>query len=138
MNNGYFFSYTIMFSYNFRNRYALLSYMEYPIILIQEIVLIIFVMYYKSCLNVYSLVGAAIYGLIAAGLLLGTVPLGVIAFVVVGFQISIQIKVLVYILATLHPYWCFIKGCAALGDFTDKKLRISKRSYMVYIGFYKF
>ncbi|KYB28642.1 solute carrier family 66 member 3 [Tribolium castaneum] len=75
-------SYTIMFSYNFRNRYALLSYMEYPIILIQELILILFVMYYKSCLNVYSAVGAVVYGLAAAGLLLGTVPLGVIAFLV--------------------------------------------------------
>jgi uncharacterized protein with PQ loop repeat len=75
-------SYTIMFSYNFRNGYALLSYMEYPIILIQEIVLIIFVMHYKNCLNIYGLIGTIIYTLIAAGLLLGTLPLGLIAFLV--------------------------------------------------------
>jgi hypothetical protein len=74
-----------MFSYNFRNGYALLSYMEYPIILIQEIVLIIFVMHYKNCLNIYGLIGTIIYTLIAAGLLLGTLPLGLIAFLVVGF-----------------------------------------------------
>jgi uncharacterized protein with PQ loop repeat len=71
-----------MFSYNFRNGYALLSYMEYPIILIQEIVLIIFVMHYKLCLNIYGLIGTIIYTLIAAGLLLGTLPLGLIAFLV--------------------------------------------------------
>ncbi|RZC35419.1 PQ-loop repeat-containing protein 3 [Asbolus verrucosus] len=50
-------SYTIMFSYNFRNGYALLSYMEYPIILIQEFFLIFFVIYYKNCLNMYSFMG---------------------------------------------------------------------------------
>ncbi|KAJ3649572.1 hypothetical protein Zmor_021308 [Zophobas morio] len=75
-------SYTIMFSYNFRNGYALLSYMEYPIILIQEIVLIYCVMYYKNCLNISGLVGSVIYTLFAAGLLLGTVPVGIIAFLV--------------------------------------------------------
>lgn len=75
-----------MFSYNFRNGYAILSYMEYPIILVQEYFLILFVIYYKGLLNATCLIGAAIYFLIAASFLLGTVPLGAIAFLVVSIK----------------------------------------------------
>ncbi|CAG9857479.1 unnamed protein product [Phyllotreta striolata] len=75
-------SYTIMMSYNFRSGYALLSYLEYPIILVQELILIFFVLYYKQLLNKYSLVGSIIYVSAATSLLAGLVPSGLLAFLV--------------------------------------------------------
>lgn len=75
-------SYTIMMSYNFRSGYALLNYLEYPIILVQEIVLIICVLHYKQMLHLTSIIGSIIYLLVAAALLLGIVPLGLLSFLV--------------------------------------------------------
>lgn len=82
-------------SYNFRNGYALLSYMEYPIILIQEIVLIFFVIYYKNMLNIYSLIGAGVYFSTAFGLLVGIIPMGLHAFLVVDIQLLLNLDSLV-------------------------------------------
>ncbi|KAL1517261.1 hypothetical protein ABEB36_001048 [Hypothenemus hampei] len=76
------FSYTVMMSYNFRNGYAILSYLEYPIILIQELILIFLVLKYKNLLNIYSLLGSGVYVSLAGGFLLGIVPLGLLAFLV--------------------------------------------------------
>lgn len=77
-------SYTIMCSYNYRNHYALLSYLEYPIILIQEIILITLVLHYKNCLNSQSLILAFIYFLTAASFFLGYIPREFITFLVVS------------------------------------------------------
>lgn len=82
---NFIFSYTIMLSYNFRSGYALLSYLEYPIILLQELILILCVLYYKQLLNFTSLVCAGVYFTIAGSFLIGLVPLGLIAFMVVCF-----------------------------------------------------
>lgn len=73
-----------MMSYNYRNGYALLSYLEYPIILIQEIVLIFCVLYFKQLLNIASLVGTTFYISIAFAFISGIVPLGMLAFLVVS------------------------------------------------------
>lgn len=72
-----------MISYNFRNGYALLSYLEYPIILIQEFILIFLVLKYKDLLNIYTLAASVIYFSIAASFLIGVVPLGLLSFLVV-------------------------------------------------------
>lgn len=45
------FSYSIMMSYNYCNRYSILSYMEYPILLFQEYILIYLVLKYKGKLD---------------------------------------------------------------------------------------
>ncbi|GLV45677.1 uncharacterized protein CBL_02697 [Carabus blaptoides fortunei] len=75
-------SYTIMFSYNYRNGYALLSYMEYPIILVQELVLVYLVIYYKGLVGVHSLIGASLYFFMAGGFLLGFLPREALMFLV--------------------------------------------------------
>lgn len=72
-----------MFSYNFRNGYALLTYMEYPIILFQELILIYCVIHYKGLLGLYSFIGAVIYFSLAAGFLLGILPREFLTFLVV-------------------------------------------------------
>jgi uncharacterized protein with PQ loop repeat len=125
-------SYTIMFSYNFRNGYALLSYMEYPIILIQEIVLIIFVMHYKNCLNIYGLIGTIIYTLIAAGLLLGTLPLGLIAFLVplcTPIGASSKVVQLMEILKTKNS-----ESVSVLTWFISAFTNFSKYKFKLYFG----
>lgn len=96
-----------MFSYNFRNGYALLSYMEYPIILIQELVLVYCVIYYKNLLGAKSVVGAGIYFTIAGGFLLGALPREFLTFLVVCFcSVILVIKLIVVILvAPLHSHW---------------------------------
>lgn len=73
-----------MFSYNFRNGYALLSYMEYPIILIQELILIYLVLYYKALLGTNGLMGCGMYFAIAGGLLMGFFPREFLIFLVVN------------------------------------------------------
>lgn len=45
------FSYTVMTSYNYRRNYDYLSYMEYPILLMQEYVLIFVVFKYQNLLG---------------------------------------------------------------------------------------
>ncbi|KAJ8933881.1 hypothetical protein NQ314_013734 [Rhamnusium bicolor] len=75
-------SYTIMMSYNYRNGYAILTYLEYPIILVQELILILCVLHYKNMLNSAGVIGAVIYFSIAASFLSGIAPLGLLAFLV--------------------------------------------------------
>uniref|UniRef100_A0A6B2EED3 Solute carrier family 66 member 3 n=1 Tax=Phlebotomus kandelakii TaxID=1109342 RepID=A0A6B2EED3_9DIPT len=54
-------SYTVTFSYNFCKGYALMSYLEYPILLLQEYVLIFLVLKYQGLLHQKSLIFAGIY-----------------------------------------------------------------------------
>lgn len=75
-------SYTIMMSYNYRSGYAILSYLEYPIILVQELILIICVLYYKQMLNLASLIGSVFYLIMLASFLTGLVPIGLLVFLV--------------------------------------------------------
>lgn len=82
-----YFSYTIMFSYNFRSGYALLSYMEYPIILAQELVLIYLVVHYKNLLGTNSFISAGVYFIIAFAFLFGYVPREFLMFCVVSATI---------------------------------------------------
>uniref|UniRef100_A0A336M2G6 CSON010806 protein n=1 Tax=Culicoides sonorensis TaxID=179676 RepID=A0A336M2G6_CULSO len=44
-------SYTVSMLYNFVNRYAILNYLEYPILLLQEYVLVYYVLLYKGLLE---------------------------------------------------------------------------------------
>ncbi|KAG4071047.1 hypothetical protein HA402_001484 [Bradysia odoriphaga] len=59
------FSYSIMMSYNYCNRYSMLSYLEYPILLFQEYILIYLVLKYRRQLNAnsYKIAGAYFFAL---------------------------------------------------------------------------
>ncbi|KAG8231712.1 hypothetical protein J437_LFUL018956 [Ladona fulva] len=75
-------SYSVMASYNYCNGYALLSYMEYPIIIFQEIILIYLVLKYMDLLNAVS---AGLFGLYLAvfgGFLFGIIPPQILTFLV--------------------------------------------------------
>ncbi|KAJ8681577.1 hypothetical protein QAD02_017369, partial [Eretmocerus hayati] len=67
-------SYSIVLCYNILNGYAYLSYLEYPIILVQEYVLIYLVLRYSKHLNIGSLLAASLYFLICIGFLTQVIP----------------------------------------------------------------
>lgn len=73
-------SYTVMTSYNYTNGYSVLSYLEYPIILMQEYILIFLVLKYLNRINVWSFLCAVIYFMLSACLLLEIVPKIVLTF----------------------------------------------------------
>lgn len=73
-------SYTVMTGYNYTNGYSLLSYFEYPIILVQEYILIFLVLKYLSRLNARSLLCAIIYLVLSGCLLLEIVPKIILTF----------------------------------------------------------
>ncbi|XP_050460297.1 solute carrier family 66 member 3 [Cataglyphis hispanica] len=73
-------SYTVMTSYNYTNGYSVLSYLEYPIILMQEYILIFLVLKYLNRLNIWSFLCAVIYFALSACLLLEIVPKIVLTF----------------------------------------------------------
>lgn len=67
-------SYTVMTGYNYTNGYSLLSYLEYPIILAQEYILIFFVLKYLKKINMWSFLGAIVYFVLSSCLLLEIIP----------------------------------------------------------------
>lgn len=79
-----FSSYTVMTGYNYTNGYSLLSYLEYPIILVQEYILIFLVLKYLSRLNARSLLCAIIYLVLSGCLLLEIVPKIILTFLAVS------------------------------------------------------
>lgn len=82
------FSYSIMMSYNYCNRYSILSYMEYPILLFQEYILIYLVLKYKGQLdsNAYKFAGAYFFAL--SLFLTNIIPTFILAMLVVSFKIK--------------------------------------------------
>lgn len=81
------YSYTVMMSYNYTNNYAFLSYMEYPILLIQEYFLVYFVFKYKNLLGKKALIFALAYSLLAFMIYLHLIPVMVFAVLVVGSRL---------------------------------------------------
>ncbi|XP_073837264.1 solute carrier family 66 member 3-like [Musca autumnalis] len=76
------FSYTVMMSYNYTNRYEFLSYMEYPILLLQEYVLIYFAFKYQNLLGLRTKIVAVLYVIIALLIYLRLFPLVILQFLV--------------------------------------------------------
>lgn len=58
------FGYTVMMLYNYTYNYSLLSYLEYPILLVQEYILVALVLKYKNLLNQNSLTAIGGYWVI--------------------------------------------------------------------------
>lgn len=85
------FSYTVMMLYNYCYGYSLLSYMEYPVLLVQEYILIFLVLKYKRLLvqNTY----AAVAGYFAVVLLFAyqILPTFLLTVLVVSYVISTKL-----------------------------------------------
>lgn len=67
-------SYTTMTCYNYAHGYSLLTYLEYPIILAQEIVLIYLVLLYRRLLNQQSFMWTIVYFAVTAMFLSKILP----------------------------------------------------------------
>nr|XP_049463300.1 solute carrier family 66 member 3 [Anopheles coluzzii] len=67
-------SYTVTMLYNYTNGYAFLSYLEYPILLVQEYVLIYYVLQYESLLGKRAYQWAAVYVAVFVGFATAIVP----------------------------------------------------------------
>ncbi|XP_050097717.1 solute carrier family 66 member 3 [Anopheles aquasalis] len=75
-------SYTVTMLYNFTNGYAFLSYLEYPILLVQEYVLVYFVLKYSSMLGQRAYMWAGVYGVLFFGFATGLIPSSVLMMLV--------------------------------------------------------
>uniref|UniRef100_A0A0A9YI41 PQ-loop repeat-containing protein 3 n=1 Tax=Lygus hesperus TaxID=30085 RepID=A0A0A9YI41_LYGHE len=75
-------SYTTTATYNYVNGYALLTYMEYPIIIAQEYVLIYLVLYYQELVGQKSIIGTVAYMLIVFGFVTQNIPSSVLMLLV--------------------------------------------------------
>lgn len=75
-------SYSVMACYNFVNGYALLSYLEYPIIIAQEYVLIYLVLYYQNLIGSKAVAVAIFYTLTVISFLATFIPSAVLLFLV--------------------------------------------------------
>lgn len=77
-------SYTVTMLYNLTNKYALLSYMEYPILLAQEYVLVYVVLKYKSMLNKNACIWTGIYVAVFCGFAMDFIPGSILMVLVVS------------------------------------------------------
>lgn len=77
-------SYTTTMSYNFVRGYSYLSYLEYPILLAQEYVLIYCVLKYSNLLNTKTTICAGLYVAIAGLFLTQTIPPSVLTAMLVS------------------------------------------------------
>lgn len=85
-------SYTTTMSYNFVRGYSYLSYLEYPILLIQEYVLIYCVLKYNGMLNSRTTIYALLYVGIAGLFLTQTIPPSVLTMLLVSRRMEIRLK----------------------------------------------
>nr|XP_003708523.1 PREDICTED: mannose-P-dolichol utilization defect 1 protein homolog [Megachile rotundata]XP_012153060.1 PREDICTED: mannose-P-dolichol utilization defect 1 protein homolog [Megachile rotundata]XP_012153061.1 PREDICTED: mannose-P-dolichol utilization defect 1 protein homolog [Megachile rotundata] len=67
-------SYTVMTSYNYTNGYSVLSYLEYPVILLQEYILIFLVLKYLNKINKFSILISILYFSISISFALQLIP----------------------------------------------------------------
>ncbi|XP_076248772.1 solute carrier family 66 member 3 isoform X2 [Calliopsis andreniformis] len=73
-------SYTVMTSYNYANGYSILSYLEYPVILLQEYILIFLVLKYLNKINTFSILVTLLYFAISTCFVLQIIPKVVLTF----------------------------------------------------------
>ncbi|KAH8398341.1 hypothetical protein KR215_008649 [Drosophila sulfurigaster] len=76
------FSYTVMMSYNYTSGYDFLSYMEYPVLLLQEYVLIYYAFKYQDLLGKRTQIFAVFYATIATLIYLKLFPIIILTFLV--------------------------------------------------------
>ncbi|KAL1130799.1 hypothetical protein AAG570_012040 [Ranatra chinensis] len=67
-------SYTTTACYNYVNDYSILSYLEYPIIIAQEYVLIYLVLFYEGLIGGTTMALFSVYFTVTAGLVMGVIP----------------------------------------------------------------
>ncbi|XP_054732975.1 solute carrier family 66 member 3 [Anastrepha obliqua] len=76
------FSYTVMISYNYTSGYEFLSYMEYPILLLQEYALIYYTFLYQNLLGKRTQLVTVLYTIVASLIYFKLFPLAILTFLV--------------------------------------------------------
>ncbi|KAF7993774.1 hypothetical protein HCN44_010369 [Aphidius gifuensis] len=76
------FSYTVMTSYNYINQYSLLSYMEYPVILFEQMIFLYFVLKCDDRIDAFAVVAAFCYLLFTVCLITERIPAIVLTFLI--------------------------------------------------------
>ncbi|KAH8286956.1 hypothetical protein KR018_012290 [Drosophila ironensis] len=76
------FSYTVMLSYNYTSGYDFLSYMEYPVLLLQEYALIFYAFKYQDLLGTKTQVVAVLYAIVVTLVYLKLFPIIILTFLV--------------------------------------------------------
>jgi len=71
-------SYTIGMCYAAVNGYPLMSYLEYPFLVVQDVILIGIILYYSDLLSLFSLASFAAYSSVVYATLSGLVPFSVV------------------------------------------------------------
>lgn len=80
-----FFRFTVVTLYNFTNKYSLMTYMEYPIILVQMYIFLYYVLKYKHLLGSLAVPFAAlVYFLTIMGFVIEFLPREILNFLVVS------------------------------------------------------
>lgn len=87
------FSYTVMMSYNYCNGYSILSYMEYPILLAQNFVLVVLVLKYKRLLSQNAYLIALGYFAVTAMALTKILPTVLLSLMVVSIYMRLWWKI---------------------------------------------
>lgn len=111
-------SYTVMTSYNFTNGYSLLSYLEYPVILVQEYILIYLVLKYLNKINTFSIIVSILYFAISISFVMQLIPkvaLTILAPLCTPISLSSKIVQLMAIFRaknadTVSPFTWFISS----------------------------
>lgn len=86
------YSYSITASYNYVNQYSLMSYLEYPVIIVQELILIFLFLKYSQKLSLkYSSI-FAVYVSVVVCICRGVVPPKVLDFGVVCISMLVVSK----------------------------------------------
>lgn len=78
----------MMMSYNYCNGYSILSYMEYPILLVQNYVLVLLVLKYKRLLCQRTYLIALAYFAVTALTLTKILPTFLLSLLVVGVYLT--------------------------------------------------
>lgn len=76
------FSYTVMTSYNYINQYSLLSYMEYPVILFEQMILLYFVLKCRNRIDASVIVGTFCYLALTFCLITQLIPPIILTFLI--------------------------------------------------------
>lgn len=134
--------------YNYCHGYAFLSYLEYPVLLIQEYLLIFLVLKYKRLLsnNAYAVSGAYFVLILAFGYRI--LPKFLLAILVVNTRTCILFLIIscntqthsicIFFSALLHANWCYQQNHPASWNLTHKRFNNCQSYHMVPISVHQF
>jgi len=130
-----------MTCYNYCNGYSLMSYMEYPFILIQELILIFLVLKYKNMVNTVSIAGFGAYMAVLAAFALKIVPtvvLSIMAVSLMSFCVTTKhLKGCCLLSAPLHSHLGVEQNRSTMGSDQKQGLRVDQRSHLVLVCFHQ-